>query len=180
MSIKKSLVIIISLIAIILSVYFFGNENSFWKAGNNGKETAFSNSREINAVFKVEGGVFTVKNGEVLENINSMSKEAAEVKIFGEPAKGDLNGDGLEDGAVLINYKTAKGEASYAAAMINDKNKGIVGTNALLLGEKVSPQDIFIEKGKILANYEIKTKEGKTITIMGRFKVDGFELKPSN
>ena len=73
--------------------------------------------------------------------------------IFGQPVNGDLDGDGTADAAVIIVQNLGgSGTFYYVAAAINTGN-GAEGTNALLLGDRVAPQNIEILNGEIIANY---------------------------
>ena len=75
------------------------------------------------------------------------------INIFGEPVKGDLNGDGKIDAAVMLVQTTGgSGTFYYVAALINKNGNG-EGTNAVLLGDRIAPQNILIKNGQIIANY---------------------------
>ncbi|MFA5173266.1 MAG: hypothetical protein WC435_02635 [Candidatus Paceibacterota bacterium] len=176
MDMKKALGILLILLIAGAVGYYFLNKSGNLKGGETGEVID-----PLNAVYKAEGGIFSMENGTAKEKVNSMSGEAAEVKIFGQPVFGDLNQDGKEEAAVIISYKNKKGEAFYAAAAVRDKNsQETKGTNALILGEGVVPKKILIEGGKILVSYEVKTKELTPVIIVGRFRVEETELRPSN
>jgi len=185
MSVKESLIVLGILVVAILAGYLFMGGVGETDLTSEDKEVVFENGDVMNMVYMVEGGAFTIKNGVAEEKTNSMSGEAVEVKIFGEPAYGDLNGDGQDDTAVIISYKTAKGEAYYAGAVISDKaGEKIKGVGSLILAEDVLPKEIRIEEGRILVDYAVRakgaTKDEPLIVITGRFKVENFEIKPSN
>ncbi|MDD4761407.1 MAG: hypothetical protein PHZ25_00035 [Candidatus Pacebacteria bacterium] len=177
MNIKKILGIILILIVIaLIGFYFYNNESGSYK-----NELFNSEINPLNAVYEVEGGIFSIKGGVAEEKVNSMSRDAVEVKIFGQPVFGDLNQDGNEEAAVIISYKNDRGEAFYVAAAVREKNdQETKGTNALVLGEGAMPKNILIKEGKILVSYEVKTKDSSLVEIEGRFRLEGTELKPSN
>lgn len=94
----------------------------------------------------LSGGVLSIEAAP-----GSASKEI--IRIFGEPAIGDLNGDGKTDAASFIEDQTAgTGTFYYVAAAINT-GSATQGTNAILLGDRIAPQNISITNGKILVNY---------------------------
>lgn len=83
--------------------------------------------------------------------------------LFGLPTPGDLDGDGDPDAAVLlVSTPGGSGTFYYAAAAIDD-NGTYVGTNAILLGDRVAPQNVAVSNGMIVANYA-ERKPGEPFT----------------
>jgi len=57
------------------------------------------------------------------------------------------------DAAVVLTQDSGgSGTFYYVAAAINT-GSGTVGTNAILLGDRIAPQNILIQNGEIIANY---------------------------
>ncbi len=74
------------------------------------------------------------------------------LSIFGEPVYGELNNDGKQDAGVLLVYNsTGSGTFYYVAAVLSGSNNK--GTNTILLGDRIAPQNIEIKDGKLIANY---------------------------
>lgn len=73
--------------------------------------------------------------------------------IVGEPQSGDLNGDQVPDAAVWLR-RDAGGSGSffYVAAALK-LNRYYIGTNALLVGDRVQPRTIFILNGVLTVTY---------------------------
>jgi heat shock protein HslJ len=103
------------------------------------------------------------------------SAEKDIVRLFGEPTKGDLNGDGTEDAAVILE-RTSGGSGTffYAALALQDADGAFVGTNALLLGDRIAPQGVVITDGRATVNYAVRGGDepmsaqpsiGKSLTI---------------
>jgi len=110
----------------------------------------------LNATYTIEGQPITLVNGTAETNATTM---------FGEPVSGDLNGDGKADAAVmLVQNPGGSGTFYYVAAAINTAH-GAQGTNAILLGDRVAPQNIQIENGQVIANYADR-KPGEPMTTM--------------
>lgn len=107
----------------------------------------------LNASYEVEGVKITLTNGRSEMPIEEGSATIIATEIFGEPVYGDIDGDGDEDAGVLIKQEPGgTGTFYYVAAAINDDGN-YEGTNALLLGDRVAPQNIEISGGGVTANY---------------------------
>lgn len=73
--------------------------------------------------------------------------------IFGSPVFGDLDGDGDDDAALLlVREPGGSGTFYYVAAALYSEG-ACRGTNAVLLGDRIAPQNIAIRDGLIVANY---------------------------
>lgn len=99
----------------------------------------------LNATYSIDGQLVTLVNGK--------SDTEGATTIFGQPTTGDLNGDGRSDVAlILVQNPGGSGTFYYVAAAINTTN-GTRGTNAVLLGDRIAPQNIAIRNGQVIANY---------------------------
>lgn len=107
----------------------------------------------VNATYSVNGQPVTLVGGKAATAAAPGSAETTTTMIFGEPTSGDLNGDGKADAAVVLTQDSGgSGTFYYVAAAINT-GSGTVGTNAILLGDRIAPQNILIQNGEIIANY---------------------------
>jgi hypothetical protein len=88
------------------------------------------------------------------EQINLVNGSSGTYKYFGNEAKGDLNGDGKDDVVFLLtNNPGGSGTFFYAVAALSSANS-YVGSNAILLGDRISPQSTEIRSdGVIVVNY---------------------------
>lgn len=86
-------------------------------------------------------------------------------KYFGNEVKKDLNDDGREDIAFLITQQNGgSGTFFYVLAAINTEN-GYVGSQAVLLGDRIAPQTTESGPGKsIIVNYMDRVK-GEAMTV---------------
>ena len=126
-----------------------------------------------NATYTINGQAFKLTNG-----------KAENLMIFGEPFFGDLNGDGAQDAALMLVYNpSGSGTFYYIASAIKDTaNNLIIGSNAILLGDRIAPQNIAIDSaGKITVNYADRQKNEPlstppSIGVSRYFFVDGSTL----
>ena len=106
----------------------------------------------LNATYVIEGQSVTLVNGKAEVDVAPGSATKIATTVFGGPVRGDLNGDGKEDMALmLVQNPGGSGTFYYVATAINDD--GVKGTNAILLGDRIAPQNISIKNGQIMANY---------------------------
>ncbi len=109
---------------------------------------------------------YTIENQET-RLINGIAETAAaagsatmvRTSVFGTPVFGDLDGDGDEDAALfLIHSPGGSGTFYYVAGALNNSGE-YNGTNAVLLGDRVNPQNLEIRNGVILARYAGRRSE---------------------
>jgi hypothetical protein len=118
-----------------------------------------------NSTFSIEGQTITLTNG--VSEVEAAPGSAAKIttKYFGNEAKGDLNGDGLEDTAFLITQETGgSGLYYYVVVAMLTPNK-YVYTNAFLIGDRISPQstEIHSDSQELHVNYA-ERKPGEPYT----------------
>jgi len=81
------------------------------------------------------------------------------IRLSDHHALGDLNGDGAKDAAVvLVSDPGGSGTFCYVTAALN-LNGAYSGTNAVLLGDRVAPQNVGIRNGVVVANYADRRPE---------------------
>lgn len=149
-----------SIIALALVLVVLVAAGGWWWLNSRGSAPAAQSQQEViatnpvDATYIVEGKPVTLTNGEAEQEAAPGSAAKIVTRIFGEPIAGDLNGDGLPDAATfLVQEPGGTGTFFYIAAAIQQKNGGYVGTNALLLGDRIAPQTVEIKNGVLIANY---------------------------
>ncbi len=106
-----------------------------------------------NITIQVDGKEVNLVEGSAEMPAAPDSKEMITYTYFGNDAHGDLDGDGTEDVAFLLTQGGAgSGVFFYAVAALNIEN-GYVGTNAVLLGDRIAPQSTLIEDEMVIVNY---------------------------
>lgn len=105
-----------------------------------------------NTSYDIEGDHVLLQNGEwyFVDPAASVKKI---VKYFGNELRLDVNGDGKEDTVFLMTESTGgSGTFFYVVAALN-KDGGYVGTNGVLLGDRIAPQTTEFKNGEIVVNY---------------------------
>ncbi len=147
---KKAILVIIALIIIGAGSYWIYQSKT--PAGNGITEFVFDPK---NAAYTIEQDSIALINGKAEKEITPGAASKIEVMVWGEPVMGDLSADEANDAALILTY-SAGGSATfyYLAAALQDPQSGkAVGTNALLLGDRIAPQNITIDHDRIVVNY---------------------------
>jgi hypothetical protein len=137
----------------------------------------------LNASYSIDGVSFALINGKAEKGIPG-SASKIEVSVWGEPALGDLNSEPANDAALILAYSGGgSGVFYYAVAAIrNPQDEKAIGTNGILLGDRIAPQNISIANKIITVNYaDRKSTEPFTtqpsVGITRIFSIDGTSLK---
>src|SRR3989338_3423033 len=113
-----------------------------------------------NATYLIRETSVTLVDGraEIATAPDYASKEI--VAVFGEPVFKDLDGDEDDDAFLLLAQDSwGSGTFYYAAIAINNGGK-YVGTNALLLGDRIAPQTLGVQDGNAVVNYAVRAEGG--------------------
>ena len=148
---KKIIYSLLAIVAIIIVGYaMFGGKPTVNTSTNPPATTTFD---PLNTTYTIEGKLISLVNGVSVMDVASGSVEKITTTVFGEPVRGDINADGESDAAVmLVQNSGGSGTFYYVAAAINSGGRAI-GTNGILLGDRIAPQNISIASGTILVNY---------------------------
>lgn len=106
-----------------------------------------------NAVYLIEGRAVTLVNGLSEEALTPGSASRSVTRYFGNEAFGDLDGDGKEDAAFLLTQNNGGSGTFYYIVAAIKTDKGYLGTNAILLGDRIAPQTTEIRDGHLVVNY---------------------------
>lgn len=127
----------------------------------------------LNTTYYISGKPFTMVDGisEIPSDASSSSKIIT--RYFGNGVSLDLDFDSYFDEVFLITQETGgSGTFFYMVAAIN-KNDGYVGSQAVFIGDRISPQNITITENNTIAvnyvdrkpgeNFSVKPSIGKTL-----------------
>ncbi len=105
-----------------------------------------------NATYNVEGpasGTATLVNGEYREPAAPGSASEIVVTLSPLSILGDLNGDGITDGAAILTVDMGGSGTFYYLAAVVDQNGVPVNVDTVLLGDRVQIQSVAIKDGVI-------------------------------
>ncbi len=106
-----------------------------------------------NAIYTLEGRPVPLYDGRHEAEAAPGSAAKVATSVFGEPAFGDLDGDGAEDAALLlVQDPGGSGTFYYVAASISEKGR-YRGTEAVFLGDRIAPRRIGIRNGVVVVEY---------------------------
>ena len=149
---KKGIIASILLVILVFSAIIFFQK----PADTIGTQQGATTNKD--ATYAIEHMSIILRNGvsETMRVPGSASKTVT--RYFGNEAAGDVNGDGKEDIAFLL---TQSGEGSgtfYYAVVALKTDNGYIGTNGVLLGDRIAPQTTEIRNGSIIVNYADRAK----------------------
>lgn len=75
-----------------------------------------------------------------------------------------MNGDGTLDVTFILTQETGGSGLFYYSAVALMTDKGYIGTNAVFLGDRITPISTEIKDGKVIVNYA-ERKAGEAMTI---------------
>ena len=103
--------------------------------------------------YLIEGEKVTLKNGKSEVVLEPGTASTQITSYFGNEVRGDFNGDGILDTAFLLTQDSGgSGTLFYVAALLSSGNT-FAGSNAVLIGDRISPQSTVFQDGEIIVNY---------------------------
>lgn len=120
----------------------------------------------LNTAYTIDGESYVLVNGKSEKEIVPGAETKIIILAWNTPVSGDISGDGLNDAAMIIT-KDAGGSGIFyyvVSAIRNPQTDQAVGTNAILLGDRIVPENISINEGVILVNYANRTSKDSMVT----------------
>lgn len=118
-----------------------------------------------NISYEIDGETVTLLNGRSKKTDVPGSASEIITEYYGDETRADFNGDGTEDIAFIVTQDTGGSGTFYyliGALKISNTYKG---TNAVFLGDRIAPQSIVFNDGKLKVFY-LNRKEGESFTTM--------------
>ncbi|MCK9351593.1 MAG: hypothetical protein WCT49_00780 [Candidatus Paceibacterota bacterium] len=139
---KKTLIIVSVIIAILGIAYFFTNP-AFIKKSNEEKQTpSVAADKHMDGEYIIEGKKVKLVNGFAEEKVSGSDLKMF-TYYFGNELKTDLDADGAKDDIVFLitqdRGEPAPGTFFYVVGAVNT-DRGYVGTDGYLLGDRIAPQ----------------------------------------
>jgi hypothetical protein len=105
------------------------------------------------ACYVIEKQEICLINGQIEVAAAPGSTTKIKTSFFGQPVYGDIDGDGTNDAVMLLVQNSGGSGIFYYVAAAFNTNGTFTGTNAIFLGDRISPQNVEIRDGMIIANY---------------------------
>ncbi len=116
--------------------------------------TSLASKDYLNATYIIDGTPITLVDGRAETSAAPGSASKIVTQYFGNDVIGDLNGDGISDiGFIITQSGGGSGTFYYAVVALKTSSDGYVGTNAILLGDRIAPQTNEIDQGQLVVNY---------------------------
>jgi hypothetical protein len=116
-----------------------------------------------NGSYMVEGDLITLKDGYYEKEAATGSASKTIIRYFGNDVSADLNGDGIKDSAFLLTQEGGGSGTFYYLAALISSGKTFIGTNTVLLGDRIAPQTTEFRDGAVIVNYADR-KAGEPFT----------------
>ncbi|MFZ3054403.1 MAG: hypothetical protein WA091_00255 [Minisyncoccales bacterium] len=117
----------------------------------------------LNAIYTIENQQILLKDGFSEIEIAPGSASKQTTFVLWAPTEGNLNSDSFNDYAMIVIQNSGGSGTFYYAVAGLGSPEGVIGTNGIFLGDRISPENISIENGRILINYaERKTDDPMT------------------
>jgi hypothetical protein len=105
------------------------------------------------ATYVIEGQSVTLVHGVFATSTAPGSASKTTTQYFGNEATGDLTGDGLPDVGFILTQNAGGSGTFYYAVVAIKSGDGYLGTNAILLGDRIAPETMEIKDGVLVVNY---------------------------
>ena len=173
-----SVAIIVIVAGMVVFVFYNNNNNNVFPSNTPITQGTISPK---NATYIIDGKSVTLING--VSSVAAAPGSASNIvtQYFDNEAVGDLNGDGVPDSAfILTQHSGGSGTFYYVVAALKSSG-GYMGTNGILLGDRIAPQTTQIKNGQVIVNYaDRKAGEAMAATpsigVSKYFKVNGNQL----
>jgi len=149
---NKSFIGVIAVIIVLVGGYFL------FKSRGSEEEQIVTIADYKNTTYTIDSKLVKLENG--VAEVGTVPESASKIitRYFGNELKTDLDGDGREDIVFLLTQQTGgSGTFYYAVAALNTE-KGYIGSEGYLLGDRVAPQTTEVSrnprhKNVIVVNY---------------------------
>lgn len=107
----------------------------------------------LNATYSIEGRTVRLQDGRSERSITPHSATTMKTVVYGKPVYGDLDGDGQKDAAILLIHDPGGSGTFFYVAGALIINGAFRGTNAVWLGDRITPPDLQIRNGILIVRY---------------------------
>lgn len=141
-----------------LAVLFVVMRSAVDRAGENAAPEAVRNLSVT-----IEGQPFELRDGVAVKDAAPGSASKNTVRIVGEPAVGDATGEGERDAALLVANEPGGSGTFYYAVLAVNRGGSYQATNAVPLGDRITPKGIDFTDGHFVYNF-LDRRSGEAMT----------------
>ncbi len=124
----------------------------------------------LNATYRIDDVPVQLVNGKAEAGSGSAKVSTS---IFGQPVVGDVSGDGVNDAVLFLTQNMGGSGVFYSVVAAIHTASGTQGTNSALLGDRIAPQNLQIQDGRVIANYADR-KAGEPMTTAPSFAMSAY------
>lgn len=158
----KSLISIAVVVAVLIGGFYALNSYIYSEKQGEGLPSDF---RE--AMFWVSGEPVTLVDGSAMARTDFGGDGLTTIRYFGNELAHDIDGDGEEDTVFLITQETSSGVVHFYMVGALAKDGGYAGTQAVYIGEGISPQSTDAGSGRqVIVNYADKQSVGRSLYLL--------------
>jgi hypothetical protein len=150
---KKAIILVI-IVGALVGLYFANQRSTEVKMPEeNGTEETSFRPNPSNATFQFDDGPITLSRGRNVREISQGSLLTEETSLTDHIAYGDLNNDNRDDAVVLLMRQgSGSGLFIYVAGFVSGTG-AYRGTNAVFIGDRISPTSLSVTNGIITVTY---------------------------
>lgn len=153
-------------VCVILSVSFFALNAYIYNEKQ--ADDVLPITHYTDASYVISGTLVPLRNGVAEVALTPESATKTIVRYFGNEVTQDLDDDGRDDIAFLLTQETGGSSTLFYLVGALSTDAGYVGTQALLLGDRIAPQSTTVGPGRSVI-----------VTYADRAPGEGFDIAPS-
>lgn len=134
---------------------YVNNDESFvfWNKGDSAFVSIVANGTTTNDMCVTKESLQNYKTISYGINGRKVMLGTEGTTYFGNEVRGDFDSDGKEDVAFLFTHQPGGSGTFYYVTVARKTENGHVGTESVLLGDRIAPQTTEFRDGKIIVNY---------------------------
>lgn len=107
----------------------------------------------LDATYTIDGRLVTLDGGKAVLEVVPGAASKTVLEVSGQPVSGDLDHDGAPDAAFLLVETTGGSGSFYHVVAAFNRASQFVGSPAVLLGDRILPQQLAIRHGIVMVDY---------------------------